>query len=218
MTYAPRGRATDPEPDASRLLLAATRACLRANGFAGLTTRKVAEGAGMPLSQIHYHFGSKKGLVLALLAQQNAARLERQERMYARDEPLWRRWLRACDYLDEDLDSGYVRVLQEMIAAGWHDVEIAAEARALLRGWYTLLARVAREAAAALGGLGPFTAEEAAALAGNAFMGAESMILLGFDGDAIPSRSALRKIGSLMRLAEMRRKRGGHHAREESGP
>ena len=43
--------------------------------------------------------------------------------------PLWQRWERACDYLDEDLASGYVRILQEMMAAGWSNPEIAAAVR-----------------------------------------------------------------------------------------
>ena len=30
----------------------------------------------------------------------------------------------ACDFLEDDLDSGYVRVLQEMIAAGWSNKEL----------------------------------------------------------------------------------------------
>ena len=33
----------------------------------------------------------------------------------------------ACDFLDADLESGYVRVLLEMTTAGWSDPEIAAE-------------------------------------------------------------------------------------------
>jgi hypothetical protein len=32
--------------------------------------------------------------------------------MYAGDEPLWRQWDRACDFLETDLESGYVRILQ----------------------------------------------------------------------------------------------------------
>ena len=39
--------------------------------------------------------------------------------MYGQDVPLWRRYEQACDFLEDDLESGYVRVLQEMIAAGW---------------------------------------------------------------------------------------------------
>ena len=38
--------------------------------------------------------------------------------MYAEDVPLWQRYEQACDFLEDDLESGYVRVLQEMIAAG----------------------------------------------------------------------------------------------------
>ena len=41
--------------------------------------------AGVPLSQLHYHFGSKQGLILALLDQENQRRLARQHRMYAED-------------------------------------------------------------------------------------------------------------------------------------
>jgi hypothetical protein len=33
-------------------------------------------------------------------------------------------WDRACDYLDEDIASGYVRILQELIAASWADPAI----------------------------------------------------------------------------------------------
>jgi hypothetical protein len=33
-------------------------------------------------------------------------------------------WDRACDYLDDDIASGYVRVLQELIAASWVDSEL----------------------------------------------------------------------------------------------
>lgn len=187
------------------MLLEAAQRCLERYGIAGLSTRKVAEEAGMPLSQIHYHLGSKRGLLLALLAYQNEKLLARQRNMYEQSLPLSERWLKACDYLDEDLASGYVRVLQEMVAAGWSDPEIANEARRILRGWYELLTQVAAEASERLGGLGPLAPAEAAALAGHVFLGAETMILLGFTESELPSRSALRKIGELLRTLESSR-------------
>ena len=197
-----RQRHSNPSDTAIALLQAAER-CLQRYGLAGLSTRKVAEEAGMPLSQIHYHLGSKRGLLLALLDYQNAKLLARQHAMFARPQPLWKRWMAACDYLEEDLASGYVRVLQEMIAAGWSDPDIAAEARRILRGWYELLGDVARQAAEELrGGLGPLTPAEAAVLAGNLFLGVEAMILLGFSEKEVPSRSALRKVGELLRQLE----------------
>jgi AcrR family transcriptional regulator len=185
------------------VLLQAAERCLQRHGVAGLSTRKVAEEAGMPLSQIHYHLGSKRGLLLALLDHQNQKLLGRQEEMYSRPWPLWERWLKACDYLDQDLASGYVRVLQEMVAAGWSDPVLADEARRILRGWFQLLTRVSAEAAERLGGLGPLAPAEAAALAGNVFLGAEAMILLGFSEQEVPSRAALRKVGELLRRLEV---------------
>ncbi len=188
--------------DTRSLILGAARRRLLAEGYAGLSTRKVAEEARVSLSQLHYHFGSKQGLVMALFAEENLRRLERQTRMYAEDEPLWQRYERACDYLEDDLDSGYVRSLQEMIAAGWSNPDIRDAVRDLLGGWFALLVEVAREAEQRHGPLGPFTAEEAATLIGSAFLGSEALLLLGFDRELLPIRSALRRVGVLIRRME----------------
>lgn len=188
--------------DTRASILVAARARLLADGYANLTTRAVAEAAEVPLSQIHYHFGSRQQLILALLEAENARLLERQRSMYAGQEPLWRRWERACDFLDEDLESGYVRVLQEMIAAGWSDPEVAAAVREFLGGWFRLLTEVAEREVERRGALGPFTPTEVAALMGMPFMGAEAAILLGFKESELPTRSALRKIGEVIRSLE----------------
>jgi AcrR family transcriptional regulator len=184
------------------LILDAARRRLLVDGYAGLSTRKVAEEAGVPVSQLHYHFGSKQGLILALFEEENAQRLERQRSMYAEDLPLWQRYERACDFLEDDLDSGYVRVLQEMVAAGWSNDDIRDAVRELLGGWYELLVEVAREAEHRHGPLGPFTAEEVATLVGTLFIGAEALILLDFDRKVLPIRSAVRRIGLLIRQLE----------------
>jgi len=184
------------------LIIEAARRRLLADGYAGLSTRKVAEEAAVPLSQLHYYFGSKQGLILALFAEENQRRLDRQRSMYAQDLPLWQRYERACDFLEDDLDSGYVRVLQEMIAAGWSNHEVCDAVRELLVGWYELLAEVAREAQRRHGSLGPFTAEELATLVAAAFIGAEALLLLGFDRQVLPIRAALRRVGVLIRRLE----------------
>jgi AcrR family transcriptional regulator len=189
------------------LILEAARSRLLADGYAGLSTRKVADEAGVPLSQVHYHFGSKGGLITTLLEEENARRLQRQTRMYAEDRPLWQRYEQACDFLEDDLDSGYVRVLQEMIAAGWSNPVIGDAVRELLSGWFLLLAEVAREAERRLGPLGPFTAEELATLVGTAFLGSEALLLLGFERPVMPVRAALRRVGVLIRELEEGRER-----------
>lgn len=183
-------------------ILEAARGTLLGSGYTGLTTRRVADAAGVPLSQVHYHFGSRQNLVLALLRQEDARRLERQRSMYRSDAPLWKRWEQACDFLEDDLESGYVRVLQEMIAAGWSDPAVATEVRSIVAGWFGLLTDVARAGEAELGGLGPFTADEAAALAATAFLGGESVLLLDVPDGVAPVKTALRRVGELLRALE----------------
>ena len=169
-------RALAKKVETSTTLLEAAKKVLRQNGHSGLSTRDVAAAAGVPLSQIHYHFGSKQGLMLALFDYLNAQLLDRQNAMFHDTTlSLSQRWDRACDYLDEDIASGYVRVLQELIAASWSDPEVAKVVRAGLMGWFELIADVARQAEKELGGLGPFSAEEVAALMSSAFIGGESL-------------------------------------------
>jgi AcrR family transcriptional regulator len=184
------------EQDTRRRILAAAKGVLLGAGYANISTRGIAEAAGVPLSQIHYHFGSKQNLMLAVLAEENRARLARQAALYESNLPLWKQWQQACDFFDEDLASGYVRVLMEMTAAGWSNPEIAGAVSAQVQGWFDLLAEVARRAGRRFGPLSPFTAEELAALAGLPFLGAEAVILLGLD------ESKLRKIGELLRSLE----------------
>lgn len=184
-------------------LLEAAKKVLRQSGYAGLSTRGVAEAAGVPLSQIHYHFGSKQGLVLALFEYLNAQLLDRQHALFG--DPtlkLSEQWDKACDYLDQDIASGYVRVLQELIAASWSDAAVAKVIRAGLSAWVELIAELARKAERNVGGFGPFTPDEVGALVGSTFIGAESHYLLGFEKRGIPVRQALRRVGDLIRLME----------------
>ena len=191
--------------ETSTSLLEAAKKVLRQNGYSGLSTRDVAAEAGVPLSQIHYHFGSKQGMLLALFEYLNTQLLDRQNAMFADTTvTLSERWERACAYLDDDIASGYVHVLQELIAASWADAAVAKVIRAAMMGWFALLAGVAREAEQQLGGLGPFSPEEVAALAGSAFIGAESLYLLGAEKKSVPVRQALRRVGDLIRVAESR--------------
>jgi AcrR family transcriptional regulator len=194
-----------PRRGARESLLDAAQACLLTDGFAQFSTRRVAELAGIPLSQIHYHFGSRQGLVLALRDSWNARLLHRQEETFTASASLAERWDRACDHLDEDLASGYVRVLQEMIAAGWADPTVAEKVRSNLEGWYELLTELAEEAGRRFGGLGPFSAADVACLVGHAFIGSEALILLGLENDRIPARGALRRFGDLLRQLETAR-------------
>jgi AcrR family transcriptional regulator len=194
---------TSARAETGTTLLEAAKTVLRQKGYAGLSTRDVAAAAGVPLSQIHYHFGSKRGMVLALFEYLNAQLLGRQNAMFSNPAlKLSEQWDLACDYLDEDIASGYVRVLQELIAVGFADAEVAKVVRAGLIGWFELIAALARKAERELGALRPFSAEDIAALVSTAFIGAESLYLIGAEKEGAPVRQALRRCGDLIRSAE----------------
>jgi AcrR family transcriptional regulator len=196
-------RASAKKPETGTSLLEAAKKVLRRNGYSGLSTRDVAAEAGVPLSQIHYHFGSKQGMVLALFEHLNAQLLDRQNALLGDTTlALSKQWDRACDYLDDDIASGYVRVLQELIAASWADPAVAKVIRAGIMGWIDLIVGVARRAESRLGRLGPFSPEEVGSFAANVFIGAESLYLLGIEKKGTPVRQVLRRIGDLIRLAE----------------
>lgn len=197
---------TTSENDTRRMIVEAAGKVLRENGITGVSTRDVATAAGVPLSQIHYHFGSKQRLIVAVFEHSNAQLLDRQERMYS--EPSLSaadQWDMACTFLDEDIASGYVRTLMELWAAGWSDPEVARVVREAIMGWQRLIGFAARRARDELGTLGPFTAESLAALVGSAFIGAEAFLLLDFDTKRVPVRQALADVGALIRQLELAR-------------
>ena len=188
--------------ETAQKILEAARARLLADGYAALSTRSVAEAANVPLSQIHYHFGSKEELILRLLRAENDRVLGRQTAMFARNLPLWKRWDLACDYFDEDMASGYVRVLNEMTAAGWSSEPVRKEVKEIYLEWADLLRQVAEEAKTRGVSLGNFEPADVSALVSAWFIGAEALMLLDMESDQAPYRRALRKVGDLIRTAE----------------
>ena len=138
------------------------------------------------------------------------------DRDVRRGHPPWRRYERACDFLEDDLESA-TSASSGDDRRGWSTPEIGAAAREVLTGWYDLLADVATEAASTFGGLGPFSSAEVAALIVNTFMGAEALLLLGFDRHQMPIRASLRRIGELIRAAEERSAGDGHPVQAAAG-
>jgi AcrR family transcriptional regulator len=184
-------------------ILEAARRVLLEKGYAGLTTRGVAATAQVPMSQIQYHFGSKEGMVLALFSHMNSQLLLRQSEMFSdQNLSLSQKWELACDYLDDDLSSGYVRVLQELWAAGWSNPEIGKTVKEGVFHWQNLLTDIARKAQETYGSFGPFEPEDISALVGSAFIGAEAFLLLGFEEQSLPLRRALRRLGTLIQTYE----------------
>jgi AcrR family transcriptional regulator len=176
---------------------------LHEQGYSGLSTRNVAAAANVPMSQIQYHFGSKEGMVLDLYEYMNSQLLIRQKAMFADPNLNFsEKWVLACDFLDSDIESGYVRVFQELMAAGWSNSEIGDAVREGLLGWFKLLAGQAEEFLGRTHSNTLFSTRELAALVGSVFIGVEACIILGLEDRGVPLREALRRFGDLLSSIE----------------
>lgn len=183
-------------------ILEAARESLRERGFSGTSTREIAERAGVQLSLVHYHFGSKRGVLVAVLERENEKLLERQDALFASPGLLSEKWRTACGFLEDDLGSGYVRILWELWAAGLADDELAARWRDATAGWRRLLTGVFEEWSREVGLQLPVSAAVVATLVANLFQGLEIEILAGVSEAEAPHFEALEAVAQLIERIE----------------
>jgi AcrR family transcriptional regulator len=108
-------------------------------GYAGITTRRLAEEAGVNHGLVHYYFGSNENLLVRALERFTERLIARQRELYAADLPFAEKWRTAMRYLvSEDLT--YEKVWLELQAMGWNNdelrsrlIEVNAEWRAVLK-------------------------------------------------------------------------------------
>ena len=191
------GRSIRGEATRERVLGAA-RDMLLERGFSQTSTRAVAERADVRLSLVHYHFGSKQQLLIEVLERQNELLLERQRELYVAPGPLAEKWRTACEFLDEDLRSGYVRVLWELWVAGLADETIAPRWRSAMGGWRSLLESVAAEWVATLDIEPLLSPRGLATLVTNVFQGIEIELLAGVTEDQAAHREVLDALGAVI--------------------
>jgi AcrR family transcriptional regulator len=183
-------------------ILDAAREMLVERGAGGTSTRSVAEEAGVPLSLVHYHFGGMPALLHAVLERENEELLGRQRALYAAPGPLADKWHAACEFLDEDIRSGYVRVLWELWAAGLADEALKASWRAATAGWRDLLTSVFAEWSETLERDLPLSPRALATLTANIFQGVEIELLAGVPPEEAPHREVLDALGALIAHVE----------------
>src|SRR5260370_40066141 len=132
----PRGADTLPMREA---IVEAAGRCIVERGHAALSTRAVAAEAGVNQSLIHYYFGTKERLTLAVLERMNQTLLKRQAEMFESTGSVADKWAQACHFYESDLQSGYVRLLMELSALGFSNATIGDEVRKLRGQWRALL-------------------------------------------------------------------------------
>ena len=93
---------------------------MRNEGYAAVTSRRVAARAGLKPQLVHYYFRTMDDLFLALYRRGAEQGLERQTRALASDQPLWALW-------DLSRDPRGTALTMEFVALANHRKEIRAE-------------------------------------------------------------------------------------------
>lgn len=115
------------------LLLNAAEQLLMDEGFAAITTRKLAEKAGVNLGLIHYYFGSMEELFLRVLERFTDKLTKRQRAMYASSASYPEKWREAMGYLDAD--KPYQKIWWELQAMSWNRPEFQKRVATVHAAW-----------------------------------------------------------------------------------
>jgi len=183
-------------------ILRAARNRLVALGYAKLNVREIAREAGVNHALIGYHFRGKQQLVLAVLDDANKQLIERQARMYEGTPSASEQWQQACDFYEEDLKSGFVRLLMELMGASFHDEELRREFVPRLSQWHRLVEAAVVEFIARSKLTLPVSAQAISAWIVWFWTGMEAGTMLGIKEKDGHQREALQAMAALLRLAE----------------
>lgn len=115
-------------------------------GYAGITTRRLAEEAGANLGLVHYYFGSMEELFLQVLERFTDRLIARQRAMYASPGPYIEKWREAMRYLDQDRP--YQKIWWELQAMAWNRPEFRPRVAAVLAAWSDAMRAAVAEALA----------------------------------------------------------------------
>ena len=92
----------DAHRSAEEALLDAAERLLVDVGYARITTRRLAETAGVNHGLVHYYFGSNENLLVRALERFTERLVERPRVLHAGDAPLQAKWGPAMRYLVDD--------------------------------------------------------------------------------------------------------------------
>lgn len=173
-----------------RILEAAFRR-LHQDGYAKLSTRTIAAGAGANHALIHYYYGTKDKLVMAALDEANRRLLDRQQRMYRSPGGFADKWRQAREFYEQDLASGFVRVQMELFAASLSNAALREEFVPRFLAWRAVIEAAVRDALAYYQLELPMSAEAIACWISDFWIGMEFEMLLGIEDCVGHHREAL---------------------------
>ena len=104
-------------------LLDAAERLLEDVGHAGITTRRLAQEAGVNHGLVHYYFGSMENLLARALERFTDRLIERQRVLYAADAPFPEKWRTAMGHLTAG-DAAYQKVWLELQSLAWNNASL----------------------------------------------------------------------------------------------
>jgi len=140
----PDARAVPPAPRtaaraaAEETLLDAAERLLAGAGYAAVTTRRLAEEAGVNHGLVHYYFGSNENLLVRALERFTGRLIARQRELYAADVPFADKWRTAMRYLVSE-DVSYQKIWLELQALAWNNADIAERLARVNAEWRAVL-------------------------------------------------------------------------------
>lgn len=135
---------------AEAALLDAAERLLVDVGHAGITTRRLAEEAGVNHGLVHYYFGSNENLLVRTLERFTERLIERQRELYAADLPFVEKWRTAMRYLVAE-DVAYQKIWLELQALAWNDPELRERLARVNGEWRAVLTEALDEPRRELG-------------------------------------------------------------------
>ena len=124
---------------AEEALLDAAERLLVEVGHAGITTRKLADEAGVNHGLVHYYFSSNENLLIKALERFTGRLIARQRELYDADIPFAEKWRTAMRFLVEE-DGTYEKVWLELQALGWNDPVLRERLISVNAEWRSVLA------------------------------------------------------------------------------
>jgi AcrR family transcriptional regulator len=129
---------------AEEALLDAAERLLVDVGHAGITTRRVAEEAGVNHGLVHYYFGSNENLLVRALERFTGRLIDRQRALYAADVPFVEKWRTAMRYLLSE-DVSYQKVWLELQALAWNNADLQTRLALVNAEWRAVLTEAFEE-------------------------------------------------------------------------
>jgi AcrR family transcriptional regulator len=123
---------------AEEALLDAAERLLAEVGYAGVTTRRLAEAAGVNHGLVHYYFGSNENLLVQALERFTGRLIARQRELYAAQVPFADKWRTAMRYLVSE-DVSYQKIWLELQALAWNSPDLSGRLARVNAEWRAVL-------------------------------------------------------------------------------